>query len=315
MTQWYVKDLSKLTNVSVQTLHHYDRIGLLKPSVRQENGYRLYSEKDLLKLQQIIALKFFGFELAQIKTILAAEVDVIDHFVLQSELLDEKAKAILQASKTLKKIVSDCNRHKSIPWKTIIKLIEDYRMSQQIEENWVTKVLNSEELKDYANFEQGLKTRFTANEKETYEKAWAEIVGDINANSDKDPASEMGRDIGKRCMTWVNDVYGKKHVMLRKAIWEKGFMQGHAADEYGLSSTSVAWLDKAIYAYYFNRAYSILNKVGGSQHDEMLKLWEALLVDMCGNEQSLQDETVATFLKDDNVSQAAKTWLRQWLKK
>ncbi|HAT9096872.1 TPA: MerR family DNA-binding transcriptional regulator, partial [Legionella pneumophila subsp. pneumophila] len=60
MTQWFVKDLSQLTSVSVQTLHHYDRIGLLKPSLRLANGYRVYSEKDLLKLQQIIALKFFG---------------------------------------------------------------------------------------------------------------------------------------------------------------------------------------------------------------------------------------------------------------
>lgn len=38
MAQWYVKDLSKLTGVSVQTLHHYDRINLLKPSVRLPNG-------------------------------------------------------------------------------------------------------------------------------------------------------------------------------------------------------------------------------------------------------------------------------------
>jgi DNA-binding transcriptional MerR regulator len=55
MTQWYVKDLSNLTGVSKQTLHHYDQIGLLKPSLRLTNGYRLYSEADLLKLQQIIA--------------------------------------------------------------------------------------------------------------------------------------------------------------------------------------------------------------------------------------------------------------------
>ncbi len=48
MTQWYVKDLSKLTNVSVQTLHHYDRIDLLKPSVRLANGYRVYSENEVL---------------------------------------------------------------------------------------------------------------------------------------------------------------------------------------------------------------------------------------------------------------------------
>ena len=86
MAQWYVKELSKLTNVSVQTLHHYDRINLLKPSVRLPNGYRLYSEKDLLKLQQIIALKFFGFSLSQIKILLSKDVDIIDHFTIQSSL-------------------------------------------------------------------------------------------------------------------------------------------------------------------------------------------------------------------------------------
>ena len=76
MKQWYAKELSQLTQVSVRTLHHYDKIGLLKPSLRQSNDYRLYSEKDLLKLQQIIALKFFGFELSQIKLLLAKQDDV-----------------------------------------------------------------------------------------------------------------------------------------------------------------------------------------------------------------------------------------------
>ena len=98
MAQWYVKDLSKITQVSVQTLHHYDRIGLLKPSVRLRNNYRLYSEKDLLRLQQIIALKFFGFELVQIKTVLAGGVDVLDHFSVQSQLLEEKAKSLFEVS-------------------------------------------------------------------------------------------------------------------------------------------------------------------------------------------------------------------------
>lgn len=90
MAQWYVKDLSKLTGVSVQTLHHYDRIGLLNPSVRLANNYRLYSEKDLLKLQQIIALKYFGFGLAQIKTLLAGNVGLTDHFAVQAQFLEEE---------------------------------------------------------------------------------------------------------------------------------------------------------------------------------------------------------------------------------
>ena len=147
MAHWYVKDLAKLTGVSVQTLHHYDRIGLLTPTLRGENGYRVYSETDLLKLQQIIALKFFGFELSHIKTLLKGDVNVTEHFALQAQFLAEKAKTLLEASQTLQRILSDCGPDTSIPWKTIIELIEVYHMTQELEKTWVSKVLTPEELK------------------------------------------------------------------------------------------------------------------------------------------------------------------------
>lgn len=104
MKKWYTKELSQLTQVSVRTLHHYDKIGLLKPSMRLSNGYRLYSETDLLKLQQIIALKFFGFELAQIKLLLAKQDGVIESFAMQSTFLQEKAETLLEASTRLKRV-------------------------------------------------------------------------------------------------------------------------------------------------------------------------------------------------------------------
>lgn len=105
MTKWYVKELAKLAGVSHQTLHHYDRIGLLKPSVRMENGYRVYSEEDLLKLQQIIALKSFGFELSQIGHLISGNLEVKEHFVLQAKFLQEKSKSLLDASRALKAIL------------------------------------------------------------------------------------------------------------------------------------------------------------------------------------------------------------------
>src|SRR5437879_4767495 len=101
MNQWYVKELSQLTGVSVKTLHHYDKIDLLKPSIRLSNGYRLYNEKDLLRLQQIIALKFFGFELSHIKSLMAKEMDIFHHFSAQQKWLEEKAKSLQVASNAL----------------------------------------------------------------------------------------------------------------------------------------------------------------------------------------------------------------------
>lgn len=315
MAQWYVKELSKLTQISVQTLHHYDRIGLLKPSVRLANGYRLYSEKDLLKLQQIIALKFFGFELSQVAALLSTEVDMIEHFTVQSQLLDEKAKTLFEASQILKNVTTDCSHNKSIPWETIIKLIEVYRMTQQLEKTWAGKIFTQEELKQYADFEQGLKSRFSASEQQAYEQAWDDLVKDINANLNNDPTSDIGMALGKRCMDWVNGLYGKEYSTLRTTIWEKGFKGGHIGTEHNLSPAAIAWLDKAMDSYYRDRIYRILRQVETHSHATVAKQWEEILTEMCGNDQVQKNELFDAAMKDKTISQVAKNWLKKYFGK
>jgi len=59
--------------VSIRTLRYYDKVGLLLPSLHTEAGYRLYSDEDLLSLQQILVLKFLGFSLEEIKVCLQTE--------------------------------------------------------------------------------------------------------------------------------------------------------------------------------------------------------------------------------------------------
>lgn len=65
-----VNEVSKLTGVSVRTLHHYDAIGLLKPTTVTEAGYRLYDDTALERLQQILLFRELEFPLKEIKTIL-----------------------------------------------------------------------------------------------------------------------------------------------------------------------------------------------------------------------------------------------------
>lgn len=65
-----VHEVSKQTGVSVRTLHHYDAIGLLKPSAVTEAGYRLYDEDSLVRLGQILLFKELDFPLREIRTIL-----------------------------------------------------------------------------------------------------------------------------------------------------------------------------------------------------------------------------------------------------
>lgn len=79
-----VKEVSRLTGVSVRTLHHYDAIGLLKPTAVTEAGYRLYDEQTLGKLQTILLFRELEFPLKEIKEMLTAE-----HFDPMAALADQ----------------------------------------------------------------------------------------------------------------------------------------------------------------------------------------------------------------------------------
>ena len=65
-----VKELSDLTGISVRTLHYYDEIGLLTPTQKSESGYRLYDDKALETLQQILFFREFDIPLKEIKSVM-----------------------------------------------------------------------------------------------------------------------------------------------------------------------------------------------------------------------------------------------------
>jgi DNA-binding transcriptional MerR regulator len=65
-----VKQLSSLAGITVRTLHHYDQIGLLKPSSVGSNGYRYYNEQELFRLQQILFFRELGLDLQLIRQVL-----------------------------------------------------------------------------------------------------------------------------------------------------------------------------------------------------------------------------------------------------
>ena len=310
MENLFVKDLAKLTGVSVQTLHYYDRISLLKPSIRLSNGYRVYSRNDLLRLQQIVALKFFGFELSQIAKLLISKDESIEHFTVQAEILKKKASHLLEASKTLNNIVAEIKDHKSVSFETIIKLIEVYHMTQELEHSWVKNIFTPEELKEYATFEAEWKAKSTPKDQEHFEKSWQKLVADIESNLKQDPASEIGIKLGGTCMDLINGVYGKKYAHLRTKKWERGFGEGMGLDEVGLTQETVQWLDKAIDAYWHNRAHKILAQIGKEDDSVIATHWDRMLDDIYGNDSSRKKELMQKLKHDQKINDIAAKWLK-----
>jgi DNA-binding transcriptional MerR regulator len=87
-----VSEVARLAGVSVRTLHHYDEIGLLRPSGRSEAGYRLYDPADLERLQQVMFFRALEFPLDEIARIMKDRAfDVGSALRVQRQLLTEKA--------------------------------------------------------------------------------------------------------------------------------------------------------------------------------------------------------------------------------
>jgi DNA-binding transcriptional MerR regulator len=86
-----VSEVARIAGVSVRALHHYDEIGLLRPSGRSEAGYRLYGQADLERLQQVMFFRALEFPLEEIARIMSdPDFDVASALRMQRQLLTEK---------------------------------------------------------------------------------------------------------------------------------------------------------------------------------------------------------------------------------
>ena len=92
---FHVQDFAKLAGVTVRALHHYHRWGLVKPN-RTEAGYRLYCLRDLERLEQIVALKFLGIPLKQIRQMFQHGTNEMSESLrMQRRVLEEKRRLLV----------------------------------------------------------------------------------------------------------------------------------------------------------------------------------------------------------------------------
>lgn len=102
-----IQQLANLAGVTVRTLHHYDHVGLLRPSSRTAAGYRLYAESDLLRLQQILFFRELDFPLSEIQRILDdADFDPIEALLSHRRMLQERTARLALLTKTIDKTIA-----------------------------------------------------------------------------------------------------------------------------------------------------------------------------------------------------------------
>jgi len=125
-----VGELAKQTGLSVRTLHYYDEIGLLMPSHRTEAEHRLYSDRDIIRLQQILSLRQLGLSLSEISDCLEnpdySLPQVID---LHRDRLREQIALSHSLLKRLNGIAQGLQTSQSVAVETLIETMETITMS------------------------------------------------------------------------------------------------------------------------------------------------------------------------------------------
>jgi DNA-binding transcriptional MerR regulator len=128
----------------VRTLRFYDKLGLLPPSGRTESGYRLYTDEDLLRLQQILALKFLGFSLDEIKTYLGTGPKGLrDALAEQKAMVRERRDQLDAVARALEE-TEELLRADGCDWECVVGVIRVIQMEQQTD--WRRKYFTEEQL-------------------------------------------------------------------------------------------------------------------------------------------------------------------------
>jgi MerR family transcriptional regulator, thiopeptide resistance regulator len=183
---------AKRAGVTVRALHHYDRLGLLKPSGRTSAGYRLYSDRDFARLEQIVALKFIGFPLSQIRDLLDRKSsDPAAALRQQSRILRAKRDHIDRAVRAIELAEKAVASGLKNDWEPFRKIIEVIQMETRKE--WMKKYFTQEQLED-------IRKRFSPETRAASDRAWAELARDTEQAiaQGEAPTGKTGLQLARR---------------------------------------------------------------------------------------------------------------------
>lgn len=167
-----VKEISELTGISVRTLHYYDEIGLLKPTEKSDAGYRLYDDKALETLQQILFFREFDISLKEIKA-------VLDNPALErNQILQVQRKMLVTKKERMERLIAsidDILKGENKMDFTIFTKTEVEEMFQTMLEHMLENMRNIA-IKEFGSIEQWKKHYMEVVSSEEMQKGYAKVV-------------------------------------------------------------------------------------------------------------------------------------------
>ncbi len=190
------KEFAQKAGVTVRTLHFYDRLGLLVPSARTPSGYRLYTQADLDRLEQILALRFIRFGLDRIKALLSGSPQPLAAALeMQREIVAEERRRIDQALQAIER-AQDALRSNDDEkrWKAVHHVIEAFKMKD--DHSWTEKYYSPEDLDKLA----ATREKLGPQGMQKAQQDWADLIAEVEAaaKNGEDPAGERAQSLSRR---------------------------------------------------------------------------------------------------------------------
>ena len=174
-----VKDVARLAGVSVRTLHHYDAIGLLVPRIRTDAGYRLYTDADLLRLQQILIGRELGLSLEEIGRSLDdpgfdRRIALID----QRERLRERvqqSEAMIRAIDAALAALDDGQGERAMNWEDLFQGFDPSQYDDEVRRRWGATDVYAESAKRTARYTPDDWRAITAEQAAIFDDAYGAL--------------------------------------------------------------------------------------------------------------------------------------------
>ena len=209
-----VGEVAKKMGVTVRTLQYYDRENLLAPSAESEGGRRLYSDKDVIRLHQILSMKHLGFSLDAIKNRLISldtPEEVAAALSEQAAAIREKLETLSQSLKDIETLKAEVLQMQSVDFKKYADIIVNLQMNNEF--YWLIKHFDDKTL---AQFHSRFDKDSGITMMETFTRLTEEAIH--YKNEQIPPNSEIGQRFAKEYWEMVKEFTNEDGNMLAKLM-------------------------------------------------------------------------------------------------
>lgn len=231
-----IGELAKRTGVSVRTLHHYDAIGLLRPSHRSESGHRLYDRNDVARLQQIRSLRALGLSLEEIRELLnTSRLTPLGVIEMHLGRVREEIELQRQLASRLEAIAERLRQAETPSAEELLKTIEVMTMFE--------KYFTDEQRETLRQRRESLGEEHIRE----VEQEWPRLIAAVREEMEKgtDPQSPRVRELAKRWQELVAEFSGGDRG-IEQSVATMYRENTQTTQQFGLDPSIFAYIGKAM---------------------------------------------------------------------